>query len=1106
MVSVTTGERVETCIVMFTDLVDSTGIRVRVGEEQAERLRERHDQMVAGGVVHHGGRVVKHTGDGVMATFLGAADAIAAAVDIQQQMDTDNRRRKVQSSDSEVVNVRIGISAGDVTRVGEDCFGIAVVEAQRLEAAAEPNQILISSLVSALARGRGGHELREVGPLQLKGLAASVEAEEVVWLPRAPETAALPPRLTERGAFPFAGRTKETELLAGAWSAIASGGTQLVLLSGEPGIGKTRLAAEMALMVADEDGVVLAGHCDELVGAPYQPFAEALRHHMARPGGTEALGPAAGELSRLVPDLGRIVAGLSSPLIADPDAERVRLFESVRAWLAEMASYQPVMLVLDDLHWADTGTLLLMRHLVVNEPVPRLLVIATYRDTDLDRTHPLPGMLGELRRRADVTRISLAGLDAAEVTDLMTLAAGHDLAEDGMALALALQEETGGNPFFVGEVLRHLAESGAIVYSGGRWSEPGVGRERVLPEGIREVVGRRVSALGEASQRTLSTASVIGAEFDLDVLAAVSGHTEDELIDALDPAVAARLITEAGIDRYRFAHALVRQTLHAELSTSRRARLHRSVAQALEAIHAADLDEMAAELAYHWCEAGPATAHEQAISYARRAGETAERRLAPEDAARWFIQARELLDGSDPRLDAELATRAAQAMTLGQLAGWREAVHEAARAAETLGDAALMAESLCANRRAVIAQGSPEDADAEKVALLEKAVAICPAGDRALWARLTTALAAELLYTGDAERRAALSQAVVDYALGLDAPRDRFHLFRQLVAARPWSAWSRDEIARYGSDADATALAAAADGDLAVEADARYAVYAVLVLLGQPEHRSALAAWAEVLESFPHPFHQDLLANRQMVQAIIDGRPAEVEERAGQLLRQMTAHGRADEGRIYSDSGLLQAARERMGLEPLLDILEISPLYTETKPNAIQAIIALALAEAHRDEEALALIDQRGGVGFADMPDDGARPVASSCWAEAAALVGHGKACRIFYERMLPECDEHQITGGWYLGATSRYLGLLTNSLGRYEEADEWFARAEADHSRIQSPPWLARGLLDWAESCQRRGDLDQARALAGKALRTIGDLDLAVSRARAERICKSPS
>jgi len=1094
-----TASTVKTLTVLFTDLVDSTGVRSRLGEDEAERLRQRHDRLVRAAVLGARGSVIKHTGDGVMATFEGAADAVSAAVAIEEEVDLDNR----QGQRSEPLSIRIGISAGDVTVDATDCFGLPVIEAQRLESAARPGQILVSSVVRVLGKGRGGHEFSAIGALHLKGLDSPVEAEEVRWTPRALAGTddQLPPALVDRGSFPFAGRTKESEILTGALGAVSIGATRLVLVAGEPGIGKTRLAGQAAAGVIEKGGLVLAGRCDEMVGSAYQPFAESLRHRLRRPGGADALGPAPEELARLVPELAEVVPGLPAPLSAEPEAERLRLFDAVRAWLAELSAQGPVLLVLDDLHWADAGTLLLLRHLVVTDAVPGMMVVATYRDTELDRTHPLSAMLGELRRRAEVTRIALGGLDAGEVTQLMTQTAGHDLAEDGMALAMAVQAETGGNPFFVGEVLRHLAESGAIVHTEGRWTAGAAADERLLPEGIKEVVGRRVNQLADGTQQALSTAAVIGSEFGLDVLAVVSGRDEDELIDALEPALAARLVTEAGVDRYRFAHALVRQTLHAELSTSRRARLHRSVASALEALHAEDLDAVATELAYHWGEAGPAAAQDQAVAYARRAGELAETRAAPEEAARWFAQARDLLDGTEPRLDAELAARVAQATVLGGLADSRVAVHEAARAAEALGDPALMAESLCLQRRTVLTEDSPEGADLEKIELLQRALALCPGEDRMLWARLSCALGSELLFTGDLGRRAELAQAVLDYASGLDDPRERFRLDGALIWARSWRTLNRSDIVRELSDSQYVAELSAAEGDLVTEIAARGRICSLQLWLGNAEHRDAAADYAALLERYPHPWYQDRLVSHRMVCASIDGRPADVEVQAAQLLRQMSAHGHSGEARVYSDSGMLQAAREKTGLTPFIEIAKMAPSFKDAKPNAIQAIAALALAEAGRHAEVRVLIDEHGGAGFADLPDEAALPVALCCWGEAASRAGHQRACAIFYDRLLPWCDLHPATGGWYLGAAARYLGLLCDALGHIQEADDWFAKAGAEHTRIQSPPWLARGLLDWAESHHRRGQHDQARALAAKALDAIGDLELNVTRSRAERI-----
>ncbi len=512
---------------------------------------------------------------------------------------------------------------------------------------------------------------------------------------------------------------------------------------------------------------MLAGRCDELVGIPYQPFAEALRWQLGQPGGVEHLGPTPGELARLVPEMARIVPDLPPPVDATPDAERLALFQSVHGWLGARTQDHPVLLVLDDLHWADMGTLLLLRHVVANSPVVGLMAVGTYRDTDLDRTHPLSTMLSDFHRRGDVERIALTGLDDRGVSDLMSKTAGHELDESGTALALALHQDTGGNPFFVGEVLRHLAERGSITQEGGRWVAGRLDDDEYLPEGIRQVVGRRLSVLPEGTQRILSSASVVGARFDLDLLAAVTDVRPDDLLDAIEPAIDAHLVLETGVGRYQFAHALVRSTLHAELSTTRRARLHLAVAEALEKLHGADLDPVMSDLAYHWGEAGAATVDDVALHYARRAAEVAMDRAAPDEAARWFRVARERLDGTDPAMDAELLCLQGTAEAFAGQEQWHRTLLDAAKAAERLGDTTLLAKALSLNMRVNYTLFA-EEPDEERIELLTRAIALV-AEDPVTAARLSLSLAAELTFANQFTRK---REAYVEDA-GIHGPHRR---------------------------------------------------------------------------------------------------------------------------------------------------------------------------------------------------------------------------------------------------------------------------------------------------------------------------------------------
>ncbi|MBV8993271.1 MAG: adenylate/guanylate cyclase domain-containing protein, partial [Pseudonocardiales bacterium] len=369
------GSGRSTAIVLFTDVVGSTELRSRLGESAAEELRHKHDALAVDAVQAHRGRQVKNLGDGIMATFWGASDAVGAAVAIEQAIGRHNRLGATP------LQVRIGISAGDVVFEEEDCFGIPVIEAARLCAAATGGQILASETVRALARFSEG-TFTPLGSLELKGLADPVRAVEVGWELLPHSCVPLPAFLTDIGRI-FVGRDGELDRLGQLWKEAAAGELRVVLVAGEPGVGKTRLAAELARRVHDEGAMVLAGRCDEDLGVPYQPFVETLRHFVDH-GELLAgrLGRYGGELARLVPEVGGRVPALPPPLRSDPETERYWLFDAVASWLVAASTDEPVLLVLDDLHWAAKPTLMLFRH-VVRARGGRVLVLGTYRDSEL---------------------------------------------------------------------------------------------------------------------------------------------------------------------------------------------------------------------------------------------------------------------------------------------------------------------------------------------------------------------------------------------------------------------------------------------------------------------------------------------------------------------------------------------------------------------------------------------------------------------------------------------------------------------------------------------------------------------------------------------------
>ncbi|MGH9035771.1 MAG: AAA family ATPase, partial [Acidimicrobiia bacterium] len=350
------GRTSGTTTVLFTDLVGSTDLMSQLGDTVFDELRDEHFARLREALTACGGEEVKNTGDGLLVTFASTVDALAAAVAAQQATE-----RQCRSAPAPLA-IRVGLALGEVAFEDGDVFGTPVVEAARLVAAARPGQILATAVVKVVAGSRAGVVLSDLGSLQLKGLPDPVPVCEVAWEPRAAPPHPLPPLLAGVGRI-FVGRNEPLERLTRLWKEATADGYRVALIAGEPGIGKTRLAAELAGSVHADGALVLAGRCDEDLGVPFQPFVEALRYYAAHTSAPR-LGRYGGELARLAPELAGSIPDLAEPLRSDPETERYRLFDAVAAWLADISGETPTLLVLDDLHWAAKPTLLLLRHVL----------------------------------------------------------------------------------------------------------------------------------------------------------------------------------------------------------------------------------------------------------------------------------------------------------------------------------------------------------------------------------------------------------------------------------------------------------------------------------------------------------------------------------------------------------------------------------------------------------------------------------------------------------------------------------------------------------------------------------------------------------------------
>ena len=569
----------------------------------------------------------------------------------------------------------------------------------------------------------------------------------------------------QRGTF--VGRERELSELAGGLDDAFAGRGRLFLLAGEPGIGKSRLAEELIADARARGAHVLVGRCWEAGGAPaYWPWVQALRAYVrdAEPEPLRAqLGDRAADLAQLLPELRALLPDIEEPPAPESEGARFRLFDLTSSFLMRVAQTRPLVIVLDDLHAADEPSLLLLQFVARELGESRLLIVGAYRDVDPTLADPLRTILMELAREPVTRTLELAGLGEPDIVRFLELAVPGASTAD---LAPTVHAETEGNPLFVGEILRLLAAEH-------RLDEPPTA-PLAIPQSVREVIGRRLRHLSYQCNELLVLASVLGREFDLDALARISGLERDAMLEFLDEAIDARVVSEVpgAIGRTRFAHALIRDAAYHGPARSRRVQLHRQVGEGLEALYASDLDPHLAELAHHFFEAAAGGNGQKAVVYARRAGSRAVDLLAYEEAVRLYGMALEAL-GPDSAATARsrcelllaLADSKARAGDSGEARASFLSAAELARSAglpEALAQAALGYGGRFVWDRAM--------SDERLVPLLQDALATLGEVESTLRVQLLSRLAAALRGEPSRERRERICQEAVQTARRIGDP------------------------------------------------------------------------------------------------------------------------------------------------------------------------------------------------------------------------------------------------------------------------------------------------------------------------------------------------
>jgi len=915
--------------------------------------------------------------------------------------------------------------------------------------------------------------------------------------PRPPAESANPvPLPLIGGARPvatFVGRDAHLERLRAPWVDAVGGEHRFAVIVGEAGVGKTRLAAHLASEVYAAGATVLYGRCDEEPLLAYQPFVEALSHYLRHGDwrGDDDIRAELTELSRLLPEAAAQPAEARPPA-RDPEAGRYFLFEAVATLLRRAARRCPLLLVLDDLHWADPPSLLLLRHLLRQTEPIGLMVLGLFRDVEVRTEHPLAGLVADLRRESRFERVVLGGFDERESESLVAAYLATPASE---GFVRGLHAQTEGNPFFMQEALRSLVEADAV--------EPGErAAERVLrslrvPESAADVIMQRLERVSNLTGEALTIAAVIGRELDGRVAAAVLDRPTEGVIDAMEEAMAAGLVAEVAghVDRFAFCHALVREAIYDRLSTSRRLRLHLRVGEALEA--GGGVERVATgELAHHFFLARQVGGAEKAIHYALDAAHEASGALAYEEAAAHLRRALEVLalDGvDDDSLRCEILLALGRVQWRAGDSAARETYFEAAAGARRRGASEQLA-------RAALGLGEryweAKAVDEQYRDLLTEALSALDEEDSAVHARLASRLAENLHFTAEQQYGAQLSLEAVAMArrlgevdtlvtalmgrhvalLHIEHLDERIGLIDEVLTLtrnhRGLSAeavhWKLFDLCELG-DLDA--------------AQARRAELAALAHeLKQPLLEHLATGWAVV---FAHLAGEVEEAERLALESFELGRRAHVGD-AGSSLASMLFSLRRQQGRLPE---LLPA------MESLIEEMPSAPL-------AWSAALAVANLEAGSTEVGQELYDRFAVSDFTTIPRDWYWLVTVSLLAEACAALRDGDRAAHLYEMLLPYGDRSvQVIFAVCFGSVQRHLGILAGVMERFADAEEHFRAALAANERMGARLMTAETQCEYGALLLRRGgegDAERAAALGALAEEVAAPRGLEALRGRA--------
>lgn len=898
----------------------------------------------------------------------------------------------------------------------------------------------------------------------------------------------------------FVGREEEVAELRGVVEDALEGNGRLLLIGGEPGIGKTRTAEEVGTYARLRGAGVHWGWCHEGDGAPaYWPWAQAIRSYVKEADPVALaweLGTGVDEIARVVPEAAeRIGAPLPDAGVEDEDEQdRFRLFQAISTFLANAAASRPLAIVLDDLHWADEPSLLLLRYLSAEISSSPLLIIGTYRDVEVGRHHPLSRVLADLVTEERTYRVILRGLGPEDVARYVEMTVGPGVSDE---VIQSVYEQTEGNPFYMSEVVRLMAAEGSFF--------DGSSPRRAIPQGVRDVIGRRLDRLSPRANEVLRIAAVIGRDFDRETLLAAHEGEDPEAIDeALAEAVAARLMSEPSPGRFRFSHPLIRETLYEEIGPSRRPAIHARIAAALERLFSAEperLERRLALIAYHYSMALAAGDPEKAVDYSERAGRQAIARLGYEEGAEHLgraLEALDLTDTPDPNRRCSLMLRLGRAqIQAGLPEEGRRTLERAAHLADELGDSEKFARAALGIAQTIEA-GVPDHTAAD---LLERALAATPEGDSVTRALLTSALAEQQYWFDPQGRSAELHEEAVAMARRL---RDDATLARTLSRAISVDMSPQAPRRGIGTSSEIIELARRA-GDRELEMRAYLMRLSFHLALGDVVNADRdLEGFERLAFDLRQPQHLWQVPLLRASRMMIEGRLADAEQLAEEA---RDAGERASEPLAQQfyviQCCLIYRWQDR------LDEIAGAVFDKAARYPAIpiwQVMEALVHFEQGDVEQSRSRFERLAEGDFAGLPRDEQWSGALAMLCEVAFRLGDSARAETLHELLEPYSGQTVVAGRsatcW--GPVDRCLGLASAAAGRLDRAVSELEAATEHAQQMGDRPFLAECGMNLARVLSRRdryGDRAWALKLVDRCLRASQEMEMRGITRRALRL-----